>query len=302
MGQYPITAGVFGKALAIPGTGNTAITPASAWEFENQTGTLGTNYTGSQVYVGVTGDVVAILSDTVGAQDTVTGLNLQATFTGANPSYAGFVAGAGYFGTSVNFTTTTNQVTELVSSLVYKSPAQQPSGLTVDFTVETVNTSSLVGGTGYTAGQAFSVSPGAGVTGTGLAGTIDTVDAGDDDTILTFTITKPGINYKIGDVLNFVQGGGAGGSITLTSAPNGAVTGVTVNQAGTNYSVGDVIQIVQVGRPARDPICKFVVSSVGSLLPVAGDAITFKDLQVGTFLPVAVDYVITCPANSVAVK
>ena len=35
MGQYPITAGVFGKALAIPGTGNGGtITTPSAWLFE----------------------------------------------------------------------------------------------------------------------------------------------------------------------------------------------------------------------------------------------------------------------------
>ena len=113
MGQYPITAGVFGKALAIPGTGNGGtITTPSAWLFENQSGTLGTNYNSSQIYVGVTGDVVAILSDTVGAQDTVTGLNLQAVFTGANPSYTGFAAGSGY-DAATNVATT---VTSLVGS------------------------------------------------------------------------------------------------------------------------------------------------------------------------------------------
>ena len=148
MGQYPITAGVFGKALAIPGTGNGGtITTPSAWLFENQSGTLGTNYNSSQVYVGVTGDVVAILSDTVGVQDAVTSLNLQPIFSGANPSYAGFAAGSGYF--------TASNVGTTVVSLVHKSPANQPANLTVNITVPLPVLALTTAGSGYTAGNAF---------------------------------------------------------------------------------------------------------------------------------------------------
>ena len=111
MGQYPITAGVFGKALAIPGTGNGGtITTPSAWLFENQSGTLGTNYNSSQVYVGVAGDVVAILSGTVGAQDTVTGLDLTS-------------GGLRYITGTALVTSATSLVPRSPACLLYTSPS-----------------------------------------------------------------------------------------------------------------------------------------------------------------------------------
>jgi len=283
MGQYPITAGVFGKALAIPGTGNAAITPSSAWLFENQSGTLGTNYNGSQVYVGVTGNVVAILSDTVGLQDTVTGLNLAPIFP-ANPSYPGFAAGSGYVA-GTNIATT-------AVSLVHKSPANQPDDLTVDITVPVPTTNALTPGTGY------SVAPFTILQGGGMSGNILSVDAG---AISTFEITDGGVGYAVGAVLTIEQAGsGNNATITLSSAPNGAVTAITIgNNAGTNYSVGDIITVDQAGSGGN---CKFAIASVKSLLPVAGNAITFTAVQAGSVLPVAIDYVITCPTGSVAVK
>ena len=283
MGQYPITAGVFGKALAIPGTGNAAITPSSAWLFENQSGTLGTNYNSSQVYVGVTGNVVAILSDTVGLQNTVTGLNLAPIFP-ANPSYTGFAAGSGYVA-GTNIATT-------AVSLVHKSLATQPAGLTVDITVPVPTTNALTAGTGY------SVAPFTILQGGGMTGNILSVSGA--GAILTFEIVDGGVGYTAGDVLTIVQAGGNNGSITLATAPNGAVTAITIgNNAGTNYSVGDIITVVQAGSGGD---CKFAIASVESLLPVAGDAVTFTAVQAGSVLPVAIDYVITCPTGSVAVK
>ena len=291
MGQYPITAGVFGKALAIPGTGNgSTITTPSAWLFENQSGTLGTNYNSSQVYVGVTGDVVAILSDTVGAQDTVTGLNLQAVFTGANPSYTGFAAGSGY-DAATNVATT-------VTSSVHKSPANQPTGLTVDITVPVpaAIANPTTAGTGYNAGAVTSTAVNPSV-GTGITGTV-TVTANE---VTGFTFTSGGTGYVIGDVVTLDQdGSGNNATITLTEVTNGAVTAVTIgNAAGANYSVGDIITVAQ-GGSGLD--CKLVIASVNSLLPVVGDAVTFKDVQAGSILPVAIDYVVACPTNSVALK
>jgi hypothetical protein len=70
MGTFGITYGLVGKALAIGG-GTATITPTSAWEFENQSGTLGTNLTGSSIYSGTGGNIVGILSGTVGAQGEV---------------------------------------------------------------------------------------------------------------------------------------------------------------------------------------------------------------------------------------
>ena len=251
--------------------------------FENQSGTLGTNYNGSQVYVGVTGNVVAILSDTVGLQDTVTGLNLAPIFP-ANPSYPGFAAGSGYVA-GTNIATT-------AVSLVHKSPANQPDDLTVDITVPVPTTNALTPGTGY------SVAPFTILQGGGMSGNILSVDAG---AISTFEITDGGVGYAIGAVLTIEQAGsGNNATITLSSAPNGAVTAITIgNNAGTNYSVGDIITVDQAGSGGN---CKFAIASVKSLLPVAGNAITFTAVQAGSVLPVAIDYVITCPTGSVAVK
>jgi hypothetical protein len=293
MGQYPITAGVFGKALAIPGTGNGGtITTPSAWLFENQSGTLGTNYNSSQVYVGVTGDVVAILSDTVGVQDAVTSLNLQPIFSGANPSYAGFAAGSGYF--------TASNVGTTVVSLVHKSPANQPANLTVNITVPLPVLALTTAGSGYTAGNAFTTTV-APTGGTGLIGTIGSITGGAaTGPIATLTITRGGSGYSVGDVVDIVSAGGSNGKFTVTTAANGAVTLAAIgNNAGSNYSVGDIITVDQGGSGGN---CKFVVGSVESLLPVVGDAVTFKDVQAGSILPVAIDYVVTCPTNSVALK
>ena len=50
MGSQAIDAGAFGKALAITGSAN--IQPASQWPFLNQSGVVGTNLNGSQIYSG----------------------------------------------------------------------------------------------------------------------------------------------------------------------------------------------------------------------------------------------------------
>ena len=284
MGQYPITAGVFGKALAIPGTGNGGtITTPSAWLFENQSGTLGTNYNGSQVYVGVTGDISCILSGVVGVQGTVTALDSTNPY-GSNPSYNALSNGSGYV--------TANGLLTSVTSTVPKSPAKQPTGLTVDITVAFPTKTVSDGGTGYSAGAIDSVTGG---TGTGIEGTV-AINAG---VVTAFTFTDGGIGYTVGDVITLVQAAsGDNATITLTSAPNGAITTIAVNAAGSNYSPGDIITVIQAGASGGTR----AILSVQDLAPVAGDAVLFKDVQAGSVLPVAIDYVIACQLNSVALK
>ena len=284
MGQYPITAGVFGKALAIPGTGNgSTITTPSAWLFENQSGTLGTNYNGSQVYVGVTGDISCILSGVVGVQGTVTALDATDPY-GSNPSYNALSNGSGYV--------TANGLLTSVTSTVPKSPAKQPTGLTVDITVTLPTETLSAAGTGYSAGAIDSVTGG---TGTGIEGTV-AINAG---VVTAFTFTNGGIDYTVGDVITLIQAGSDdNATITLTSAPNGAITTIAVNAAGSNYSPGDIITVIQAGASGGTR----AILSVQDLAPVAGDAVLFKDVQAGSVLPVAIDYVITCQLNSVALK
>ena len=63
MGQFPTLDSFISRGLAY--TPTNTIDARSAWLFENQSGTLGTNLTGSSVYVGTTGTVKVIISGTV---------------------------------------------------------------------------------------------------------------------------------------------------------------------------------------------------------------------------------------------
>jgi len=278
MGQYSITAGTFGKALAATPVAIANLDARSAWEFENQSGTFGNNYTGSQLYVGGVGNVDVILAGVTGAQDTVTSLNQQAIFTGANPSYTGFVAGTGYV-TGANLLTT-------VVTTVPNSPATVPTGLTVDINVTLPTATLSAAGTGYSAGAVNSVDGG---TGTGIEGIV-AVNAGNE--VISFTFTDGGTGYTVGDVITLEQAAsGDNATITLLTAPNGAVTADIAigNNAGTGYSVGDIITVVQTGSGGD---CKFVIGSIKSLLPGVNDVVRFTAVPVGTILPAAVSYVI----------
>jgi hypothetical protein len=109
MGQFPTNDSFIATALAYNPT-NT-IDPRPAWLFENQTGTLGTNLTGSAVYVGVGGTVRGILAGKEGVQGTVTVLGSILT------------GGTGY--------TTANGLATTVTSIV---PSSAGTGCTVDIT------------------------------------------------------------------------------------------------------------------------------------------------------------------------
>ena len=85
----------------------------------------------------------------------------------------------------------------------------------------------LVGGTGYGTATGLATTGG---TGTGLTVDITTVLTA----ITVVTIATPGDGYTVGDVITIVQGGGAGGSITLTSVE------VFLNVAPAIVNAGEV--------------------------------------------------------------
>ena len=137
MGQFPTLDSFISRGLAY--TPTNTIDSRSAWLFENQSGTLGTNLTGSSVYVGVTGTVRVIIAGTVGAQNTVTNLTLVSGGTG----YA-----------------TANGVATTVTSIV---PASNGAGLTVDITAAGgVITAAVINaaGTNYGLGDIITVTGG----------------------------------------------------------------------------------------------------------------------------------------------
>jgi len=257
--------GYFSKALAITATDTINMLPA--WEFMNQTGTLGTNLRGSLIQIGTAGNINVIPNGKIGPFATVTALTL---LTGGS-GYVQNLAGAA----------TTN------SSIVPVSIGNAPSaGLTIDITVPVPTTNALAAGTGYPTG-AFEVTGG---TGTGLSGTIDSVTGGGaTGPIATFTIIDGGQGYTAGNVLTIVSGDGIDGTITLATAPNGAVTVGAIRAAGERYSIGDVITINQAGSGLN---ATFRVDMVRGLAPVLSDGVLFTGLQAGDILPIYVDYVL----------
>jgi hypothetical protein len=255
--------GNFSRSLSV--TPNDTINTLPAWEFMNQTGSLGNNLRGSLIYVGGTAaasNVSVITAGTVGIQNRVVSL----TLTNGGSGYA--VPPANPQGTTY---------TSVVPTSIGPKVA---SGLTVNITVPVPTTNTLVPGTGY------SVAPFTVLQGGGLSGNILSVNG--TGGILTFEITDGGVGYTAGDVLTIVDGAGINGSITLVTAPNGAVTLAPIAVGGEGYAVGDIITIVQAGSEG-DATC--TVDAVRSFSPVAGDAVVFNNVPVGTVLPVYVDYV-----------
>ena len=265
MGLFRTSDSIVSQAMPLTAAMIASIDQRPAWLFENQSGTLGTNLNSSVIYCGVmptdnTGSISVILPGV--ASKSVSAFTLTSGGSGYQESG------------SANIATT-----------VSPSPG---SGLTVDITVPVPTTNALTPGTGYSVG-AFTVTGGS---GTGLNGTIDSVNTG---AIATFTILDGGQGYTAADILTIVQGANDDARITLATAPNGAVTAAVIgNSAGLNYSIGDVITIAQAGSGLNATL---TVTSI-LLKPLSSQAITFAGLQSGSILPVAVDYVTAVGAGT----
>jgi hypothetical protein len=139
----------------------------------------------------------------------------------------------------------------------------------------------------YLAGSAIYVgdSTGAQTAVVIVAGTL-----GAQNTVVSLSLNDGGTGYTgaVG-VATTTDGNGSGLTVTTVvggGAP-GPITAGTIVAAGTGYKLNDTITISGGGGNAT-----FNVDDVRSLLPVAGDAVTFDDVQAGSVLPVYVDYVL----------
>tara|TARA_R100001163_G_scaffold17113_2_gene15363 strand:+ start:212 stop:775 length:564 start_codon:yes stop_codon:yes gene_type:complete len=111
MANFKFDTGFMGMAQTWSPTNN--INPLPAWEFMNQTGTLGTFLAGSVVYVGTTGKVKVIVAGTVGAQNTVALLEITSGGTGYSNGTNVATTGGNGSGLTVNTTTTGNVITSI---------------------------------------------------------------------------------------------------------------------------------------------------------------------------------------------
>ena len=127
-------------------------------------------------------------------------------------------------------------------------------------------------GDNTTAGKDLKVIPGGTV---GVQGVVSSI-----------TLTSGGSGYTAGAGQATTPASGLGTGLTVTTTvANGAITAASIAVAGTGYRQGDVITVA--GGTAGE----FIINVVNAL-PVAGDAVTFKGLGTGGFLPVTVDYVL----------
>ena len=118
------------------------------------------------------------------------------------------------------------------------------SGLTVDVAVGAGVPSAITlasGGSAYATGANIATTGGG---GTGL--TVDVVVAG--GIVQTVAINTAGTGYTVGATVTIV-GGGSNATFTVDAA-TGAVTGVTINAGGTGYLVGDTITVSGGGADA----------------------------------------------------
>jgi hypothetical protein len=101
-----------------------------------------------------------------------------------------------------------------------------------------------------------------------------------------------GTNYDDNGNECFVSSDGSyGGLCADFTAVNGVVNSITITTFGAGYLNGDLVTL-----DAGDGNAVFrVVAAPG--LPTAAQAVTFKGLGTGGFLPVTVDYVLTTPLS-----
>ena len=109
MANFKFSDSFMGKAQTW--TPTDTINTLPAWEFMNQTGTLGTFLAGSVVYVGTTGRVKVIVAGTVGAQNTVEALEVTAGGSGYTAANGVATTGGSGSGLTVDTTVSAGAVT-----------------------------------------------------------------------------------------------------------------------------------------------------------------------------------------------
>ena len=104
--------------------------------------------------------------------------------------------------------------------------------------------------------------------------------------VSTITLGSGGSGYTAGVGQATTSASGLGTGLTLTTTVvGGAITAAAIVAAGTGYRQGDIVTVS--GGTAGE----FTINVVNAF-PTATDAVTFKGLGTGGFLPVTVDYVL----------
>lgn len=135
----------------------------------------------------------------------------------------------------------------------------------------------------------------------GSGGNVNVIVAGvkKPGQLLAVEVLEGGSNYTTGTALAIVGGHGDNLGTVNIVAVGGEVTSATVNAKGSGYQINDIIFI-----DSGDGNAELKVTNVSDL-PTAAEAVQFKNLSSGCFLPVIVDYVLatdTTAADIIAIN
>ena len=126
----------------------------------------------------------------------------------------------------------------------------------------------------------------------GVEGDISVILPGTSlNSVSTLSLLSGGTGYTNGAQVNIntlcSNNLASGLTINATVAGN-AITNPTIgNAAGSGYNVGDIVTV----NGAGGTNATITITAVNDGVPVSAQAIEFKNVQAGSILPVAVDYV-----------
>lgn len=132
----------------------------------------------------------------------------------------------------------------------------------------------------------------------GGAGTVTVILSSTLGGVVTdFTIASPGAGYTTANGVATLNDDGtvaAGLTVDITVDGNGGIATAVLNNTGSGYTVGQTLRLA-----GGTSMAVITVTGVDNT-PVASQAVSFKGVQAGTYLPVIVDYVLiedTSPAS-----
>ncbi len=126
----------------------------------------------------------------------------------------------------------------------------------------------------------------------GVTGDISVILGGTSlNSVSTLSLLSGGSGYTNGAQtnLNTTCSNNMAQDLTINATvAGGAITNPTIgNSAGSGYNVGDIVTV----NGAGGTNATITITAVNDGVPVSAQAIEFKNVQAGSILPVAVDYV-----------
>lgn len=126
----------------------------------------------------------------------------------------------------------------------------------------------------------------------GVAGDISVILPGTSlNSVNTLSLLSGGTGYTNGAQVNIptLCSNNLASDLTINATVAGnAITNPTIgNAAGSGYNVGDIVTV----NGAGGTNATITITAVNDGVPVSAQAIEFKNVQAGSILPVAVDYV-----------